>query len=345
MHLIDGSYGEGGGQLLRTAVALAAITGEAVRITAIRGRRANPGLAAQHLTAVRALAELCHGEVEGLQIRSTDITFHPGQIDGGNFRFDVGTAGSIPLVLQAVVPTAIASGKAFQLHLTGGTDVRAAPPLDYLRLVLLPILAKMGADARVVPLRRGYYPRGGGTVEVTIHSTGPLKPLLLDSPGALREIRGVAHISNLPAHIAQRMSQAAKQVLSPYPNVAIEQFVYGKEEAIGMGGTIVLAACTTHTRLGASATAERGIPAQQLGELAGRALREEIESGATLDIHAADQILIYLALSREPSVFLARPLSSHALTAIWLLERFLPVRFLVTPFGRLVQVTTAPRRP
>lgn len=345
MRLIDGSYGEGGGQLLRTAVALAAITGDAVRITGIRSKRANPGLAAQHLTAVKAVAELCSGQVEGLQVRSTEIVFRPGPIQGGAFRFDVGTAGSIPLVLQAVLPAAVASGKLFQLHLTGGTDVRAAPPLDYLRLVLLPILGRMGIDARVEPLRRGYYPRGGGAVEATIHASLPLKPLLLESPGTLGEIRGIAHISNLPGHIAERMAHAAEQALGQYPNVAIEQVVLAREEAIGMGGAIVLAAHTADTILGASATAERGIPAEQLGEEAGRTLVEEIEAGATLDIHAADQMLIYLALCRGSSAFLARTLSSHACTTIWLLEQFLPVRFLVAPVDGLVRVATIPRRP
>lgn len=342
MRLIDGSYGEGGGQLLRTAVALAAITGETVQIDAVRAKRANPGLAAQHLTAVKALAELCEGEVEGLQIGSTNIVFRPGPIRGGTFRFDVGTAGSIPLVLQAILPAAVASGKTFDLHLVGGTDVRAAPPLDYLRLILLPLLARMGIDARIEALRRGYYPRGGGMVEAAIRSGHRLMPLTLESPGALTEIHGIAHVSNLPAHIAQRMAHTAEQALGAYPKITVEQIVYGREKAIGMGGAIVLAARTEHALLGASATAERGIPAERLGEQAGCTLREEIQSGATLDIHAADQILIYLALCREPSVFLARALSSHARTAIWLLEQFLPVRFLSRPAGPLVRVATAP---
>jgi RNA 3'-phosphate cyclase len=261
----------------------------------------------------------------------------------GRFRFDVGTAGSIPLVLQAILPAAVASGKAFQLQLIGGTDVRAAPPLDYLRLVLLPMLRLMGIEARAEPLRRGYYPRGGGVVEATIHAGRLLKPLLLESPGPLREIRGVAHISNLPGHITERMAHSARQALAQYPNIAIEQTVLGKEEAIGMGGAIVLAAQAANTILGASATAERGVPAEQLGEEAGRTLREEIESGATLDIHAADQMLIYFALCPEPCAFLARTLSSHARTTIWLLEQFLPVRFLTAPAGALVRVGTVPR--
>ncbi len=345
MRLIDGSYGEGGGQLLRTTVALAAVTGESVRVARVRANRTKPGLAPQHLTAVRALADLCGAEVEGLQIGSSEITFRPGRMLGGQFRFDVGTAGSIPLVLQAVLPAALASGKTYELHLIGGTDVRMAPPLDYLRLVLLPMLRRMGADARIEPLRRGYYPRGGGVVEATIHACPPLTPLVLESPGVVREIRGVAHVSNLPSHIAERMAHSAGQALARYPNVSIEQIVLGKEGAIGMGGAIVLAARTDNTLLGASATAERGVPAERLGEEAGRTLAEEIESGATLDVHAADQMLIYFALCPKPSAFLTRTLTSHARTTIWLLEQFLPVRFAATQAGALVRVETARRHP
>jgi RNA 3'-phosphate cyclase len=343
MRLIDGSYGEGGGQLLRTAVALSAITGEAVHITDIRAKRSNPGLAAQHLTAVRAVAELCDGEVEGLRIGSQDVVFRPGRIKGGAFRFDVGTAGSIPLVLQALLPAAIASGQPFRIHLIGGTDVRAAPPLDYLRLVLLPLLAKMGIDVRVEALRRGYYPRGGGVVETTVNPTMRPHPLELEALGPVSEIGGLAHVSNLPAHIAERMTRAAMEALSHCASIAIEQAVYGREAAIGAGGAIVLFARAEQTILGASATAERGIPAEQLGEQAGHALLEEIRSGATLDIHATDQVLIYLALCREPSAFLARALSSHARTTIWLLEQFLRVRFQITPAGKLIRIAATTR--
>lgn len=342
MREIDGSHGEGGGQLLRTAVALAAITGGAIRIYNIRARRANPGLAPQHLTAVRAVAALCGAEAEGLQVKSQEIVFRPGKLRGGEFRFDVGTAGSITLVLQALLPAAVACGEGFRIRIAGGTDVRAAPPLDYFRFVFLPILSRMGVQAGIAVLRRGYYPRGGGEIEITIQPTPRLRPLILDSPGSLREIRGAAHVANLPEHIVQRMAQAAREALSGLTEPRIEQLVLGRNEAIGAGGAIVLTAHTAHTLLGASATAERGVPAERLGFEAGSALREEIASGATLDIHTADQILVYLALAGGNSRFLARSLSSHAATTIWLLEQFLPARFDVSPFGKLVRIAASP---
>lgn len=344
MREIDGSYGEGGGQLLRTAVALAAITGNAVHIRNIRAKRSNPGLAPQHLTAVRAVAALCGAEVDGLAVKSPEILFRPGPLRGGHFDFQVGTAGSITLVLQAALPVAIASGENLSMRVTGGSDVRAAPPLDYIRHVLLPLLARMGVKAGIEVKRRGYYPRGGGAIEVEVHPSLPLRPLLLDEPGALEEIRGYAHIANLPAHIIKRMSGAALSELSAFPAPLIEQAILGWNEAIGAGGAIVLAGRTQHTLLGASATAEKGVPAEQLGSDAGRLLREEIASGATLDIHAADQLLIYLALARSPSRFLARALSSHASTTIWLLEQFLPVRFQVSESGSLACIEAIPLR-
>lgn len=338
MHEIDGSYGEGGGQLLRTAVALSAITGKSVHVRNIRANRTNPGLAPQHLTAVMAVAKLCGAEAEGLKVKSREILFHPGRLRGGRFGISVGTAGSITLVLQAALPVAVACGERIWLRITGGTDVRAAPPLDYFRHVLLPLLSRMGVKARIEVLKRGYYPRGGGEVAVEVLPSTPLQPLLLDAPGALAEIHGFAHVANLPSHIVQRMASSALAELSAFSAPSIDQAVLGMDEAIGAGGAIVLAARTAHAILGASATAQRGIPAEMLGSEAGSLIREEISSGATVDIHAADQLLIYLALSGGPSCFLARKLSCHALTTIWLLEQFLPVRFNVIEAGSLVRV-------
>ena len=343
MHEIDGSYGEGGGQLLRTAVALAAITGRPVHLRNIRAKRSNPGLAPQHLAAVKAVASLCNAEVEGLEVHSREIRFRPGSLRGGRFDFPVGTAGSITLVLQAALPVALACGERASMHITGGTDVRAAPPLDYFRHVLLPLLSLMGVTAKIDVLKRGYYPRGGGEVTVAVEPPSLLRPMLLDAPGNLVETRVLAHVANLPLHVVQRMAKSALTELSPFATPAIELEALGRDKAIGPGGAIVSIGQLEHTRLGASAVAQRGVPAEQLGVASGRLLREEILSGATLDEHAADQVLIYLALAGCTSRFLTRSFSSHATTAVWLLEQFLPVRFEVQEVGRLVSVTSEPR--
>ena len=161
---IDGAYGEGGGQLLRTAVALAAVTRRSIVIDNIRAGRPQPGLAAQHRTAIAAAAALCDAEVGGLALRSRSLTFTPGTLRGGSHRFDIGTAGSVTLVLHALLPVLVACGEPADVTLRGGTDVRAAPPLDYFAHVTLPLLARMGIDARLAVRRRGYFPRGGGQV-------------------------------------------------------------------------------------------------------------------------------------------------------------------------------------
>lgn len=328
MLVIDGCYGEGGGQLLRTAVALAAITGTAVTITNVRARRANPGLAAQHLTAMSAVATLCDAEVEGLALKSQRLVFRPRRLRGGDFRFDVGTAGSITLVLQALLPAMIHCGERVRVNISGGTDVRAAPPLDYFQHVLLTLLGRMGPRVRCELQRRGYYPRGGGEVAVAVEP-GSLHALQLEHAGKLKTLHGNAHVANLPAHIAERMRGAAIAPLRKFgiSESAVGTRVLGNEAAYGPGGAIVLWAETERTVLGAGRVAQRGVRAEQLGMDVGNELAADIGAGVSLDVHASDQVLVYLALASGESRFTTRILSSHAQTTIWLIEQFLPLRF------------------
>jgi len=341
MITIDGSHGEGGGQLVRMACALSALTGRPVRLHGARARRTPPGLAPQHLAAVQAVAQLCGAETEGLALRTREFTFRPGPIQGGDYRFDVGTAGSITLVLQAVLPVALAAPAASTFQVIGGTDVKAAPPFDYFRYVFVPLLYRIGLDVRVTLLRRGYYPRGGGEVEVRVQPGRP-GPLALDTPGALQELAGSAHVANLPAHIVERMQQTAVQVLAEHGNACIQTQLLGHAEAIGAGGAIVLWARTAKTLLGGSEVAQRGVPAERIAEHAAHALNEELRTGVTLDLHAADQLLVYLALAGRPSHFTARVYSSHAHTTAWLLEQFLPVRVTAGPAGAGQRIALTP---
>ncbi len=340
MITIDGSHGEGGGQLVRLGCALSALTGRPIRLHGVRARRDPPGLAPQHLAAVQAVAQLCKAETEGLALRAQEFTFRPGPIQGGEYRFDVGTAGSITLVLQAVLPVALAAPAASTFHILGGTDVRAAPSFDYFRHVFLPLLQRIGLDVRVTLVRRGYYPRGGGAAEVRVLPGRP-GPLALDTPGALQELGGIAHVANLPAHIVERMQHTAVQVLAEHGRARIEPQLLGHAEAIGQGGAIVLWARLENTLLGGSEVAQRGIPAERIAEHAAHALSEELRAGVTLDIHAADQLLIYLALAGRPAHFTARAYTSHAQTTAWLIEQFLPVRITAGPAvaGQRIAVT------
>jgi RNA 3'-phosphate cyclase len=336
---IDGSHGEGGGQLLRTAVALSAITGQAARISAIRAKRDHPGLAPQHLAAVKAVAALCGAQTEGLALRSQEITFAPHTVRGGQFAFDVGTAGSITLVLQALLPVMLSARQTSTVTVSGGTDVRMAPPLDYFREVLLRLLARMGARVRLEVLCRGYYPRGGGCIKLEV-APSELRPLVALRSSELRDFYGRAHVANLPVHIAERMraSAMAQFVGSPWPQPRIETQALTGADAIGRGGAIVLCAQTDSGVLGAGRVAELGVRAETLGETVGRDLREDLLAGAALDQHATDQVLVYAALAGGESAFTTRFLSTHARTAMWLIKRFLTAEFASEPAGACVRV-------
>lgn len=341
MREIDGAYGEGGGQLLRTACALSAITGEAIRLRNIRLRRTPPGLAPQHLMAVKAVATLCGAEVEGLELGSQEISFRPGAIRDGEFQFDVGTAGSLTLVLQALLPVALAGAMPTRFHLTGGTDIRAAPPLDYLRFVLMPLLARMGAHVEVELVRRGYYPRGGGQLAVTVMPS-EIGPLRLEKREPVLQISGRVHVANLPEHIAVRMHDTAVRLLEDIAPVHVTQEPAEKTHAFGSGGAIVLWAQGAHSLLGAAEVAQRGIPAERIAARAAETLRQDILAGAAVDCHAVDQLLIYAARAKGRSAFLVRTMSTHAQTALWLMQQLLPVRERTVFLGNCTLIEIRP---
>ncbi len=321
---IDGSYGEGGGQILRTAVALAALTGTEVAIDNVRGRRGKPGLAAQHLTAVRGVASLCDGEVDGGFVGSTSIIFRPGHIIGGAYQLDVGTAGSITLVLQACMLASLRAPMATELEIRGGTNVWRSPPVDFYMNVLLPMLGKMGFDVELEVLSRGFYPQGGGKVRAVLSPCPSLAPLDLEDRGRLEEVGGVAFAQNLPEHVGQRMANAARKAfLGQELKVRTD-----RTSGHSTGAGLALYARYANTVLGADALGEKGVPAERVGEDAVERLKDEMDGPGTLDVHAADQLLAYMALAERPSRFFVAEVSSHLSTQMWLLERFLPVKFV-----------------
>jgi len=334
---VDASYGEGGGQLLRTAVALAVLTGSGVRLVNVRAGRRRPGLAPQHLAAVRALAALCDARCDGLELRSTRLVFEPrARPGGGELRVEVGTAGSVTLVLQALVPVLLAARATTRVVVAGGTDVRQAPTWDYFCRVLLPLLRRMGLGVEASILRRGYYPRGGGEVAVQVEPGVPSPLVLAGGPSRWR-IEGDAHVANLPVSIAERMRAAALVALGGAGSVGARGL--SPDEAIGTGGAITVVAESDGGRLGASRVAERGVRAEALGEALGRELAADLASGAALDVHAADQVLVYTAMASGRSSFTARAISSHARTAMWLIPKFLPARFALEERGGLARVS------
>ncbi|NLK26383.1 MAG: RNA 3'-phosphate cyclase [Euryarchaeota archaeon] len=326
---IDGSCGEGGGQVLRSAVALSALTGQDMEIVNIRSRRNKQGLAAQHLTGVRGVAELCGARVEGDAIGSTRLVFRPGRVRGGEYELDVKTAGSITLVLQTCLLAALRADTPVTLTIRGGTNVRMSPPVDYYQHVLLPLLQSMGVDTEMEVLQRGFYPQGGGVVRTTLVPPRAVLPLDLEKRGRLEEMGGVCFVQNLPDHVATRMAHAiGKSFLGG--KLRLER-VSSKGPSTGAGA--FLFARYDNTILGADALGEKGVPAERVGIYAAERLRAELEDGGTLDVHAADQLLPYLALASGPSAFRVRELSSHLLTQIELVPQFLPVEIIVEREG------------
>lgn len=334
---IDGSHGEGGGQILRTAVALSAVTGRSIRVEKIRANRPRPGLSHQHITSIQSVAKICNAHVLGLNKSSPTIEFHPKDITGGEFHFDVGTAGSITLVLQACLLPALFSKNKCTFTITGGTDVKWSPPIDYFRFIYLPLLKKMGVRVKVQLMKRGYYPKGGGEVTAEIEPVKELKSILLTEIGEIKGIKGVVYTSHLPDHVAQRMRDAALKKLDRYADVKIE--LERCDLSLGPGTGIVLWAETDFTVLGANYLGEVGIRAEEVGERAAKELMEEIDAEVTLDVHAADQMLPYMALAQKTSRFLTREISDHTKTNMWLIRQFLDVDFNTERKNGLWEIT------
>lgn len=316
---IDGSYGEGGGQIVRTAVALAAVTGTAIRIKKIRQGRPKPGLAAQHSQAIGALAEICGAKTDGIFPGSAEITFKPGRIKGGIYRVDIGTAGSITLLLQCLLPAMIMANGPTTLTITGGTDVRWSPTVDFFKFVFIPALEEFGARIWLERKKRGYYPRGGGLVVLTVDPRN-LKAAYL-SPHKSGTVHGASHCSNLPDHVARRQAEAAVLTLrnADYESSVSEEVL--KETSTGSGITL------WSGFKGASALGERGIRAEDVGKTAAQEIIAELATPAAVDVHLADQLIPYLAIAGGS--YTVRELSKHASTNIWTAGHFLETKIEV----------------
>jgi RNA 3'-terminal phosphate cyclase (ATP) len=328
---IDGAHGEGGGQILRTALTLSAITGRPLRIERIRALRRNPGLAAQHLTAVRSAAALCGARLSGDALGSTFLEFVPKTpIAAGNYIFDVslaregGSAGAVMLVLQTVLlPLALAAGDS-RLELHGGTHMAWSPPFDYVHDVWLPVLARVGVEASAELVAWGWYPVGKGEVSVRIRGLGTgrasLTPLVIEDRGPLLRIVGRGVAANLPAHIPQRMADHARCLLSVLgAELRIEPL---RVRAACAGAGLFLTADYANLNCGFSAIGEIGKPSERVAEEAAGALLRHHASGAALDRHLGDQILLPLCFASGSSHFSVEEITRHLETNAWVIERF-----------------------
>ena len=322
---IDGSEGEGGGQILRSSLALSLVTGRPFRMINIRAGRKKPGLLRQHLTAVQAATEVGDAVTDGAEMGSRELVFRPEKLRGGQYRFAIGTAGSTTLVLQTVLPALILAKDPSTLLLEGGTHNPFAPPYDFLANTFLPQLQKFGPQVRTTLLRPGFYPAGGGKLSVEIEPVTKLESFELYERGSDRGRHVVAHVAALAPNVAER---ALEQVLKRFPWDPSVCKVVEHPQQFGPGFVLTAEVASEHVIETFTGFGERGVRAGQIGDSVVEQVRDYLASDAPVGEYLADQLLLPLALAGAGG-FSAIRLSRHATTNIEVVQKFLEVRFSV----------------
>lgn len=319
---IDGSNGEGGGQILRTSLALSAITQQPVRLFNIRAKREKPGLARQHLCALRSIAQICGARLSGDHVGSMRIEFEPGPVRAGKYEFAVGSAGATSLVFQTVLwPLLVAADGASQLSISGGTHNYRAPSFEFLQGSFVAQIEKLGAKVQLFLERYGFYPAGGGLIHAVIEQS-VLRPMSLPRRCKFpsREIRVL--FAHLPRSIARREMRTAAEALSWEGCGTLIKEV----ESLGPGNVLILAARGEEGELSCTGIGRRGVRAEEIALEAAAQMKKNLAAGSVVDPYLADQLMIPLALAKGGE-FLTSELSLHAKSNAALIERFLPVQF------------------
>jgi len=338
---IDGSQKSGSGTILRLSIALAGILNEPLHIYNIRQRRSQPGLRPQHLEAVLTAAKICNAEMKGATLGSRELWFKPDSIISGEVRAEIGTAGSIPMLLLTILPLcAYAKGAVSVQVVKGGTDVQHAPTINYLKYVLLPMLERMGLKASLAIRKYGYYPKGMGEVLLEVQPCSKLIPIRLNEFGTIEELHGVSVCTFLEDRkVAERQAKAANGYLKGYGYEAKIQVVNDRSNPLQKGSSLVL---WTETSMGALLGGDAIGELRKLSEVVGREAAEklfrEVEAQATVDVHLADMLVPYTALADGTSVYLTRDLTDHLDTNMWLAQKILGVKFQITKVGNLYRI-------
>jgi len=338
---IDGSQKSGSGTILRLSVSLAGILGEPLHIYNVRQKRTQPGLRPQHLEAVLTAGKLCNAETRGATLGSRELWFRPSEIAGGEIRAEIGTAGSIPMLLLTILPLCAFAKRAVRLHVVkGGTDVRNAPTINYLKYVLLPMLERMGLKASLTVQKYGYYPKGMGEVFLEVQPCERLGPLRLEEFGAIEELEGISVCTFLEdRRVAERQAKAANEYLGAQGYEARIQVVNDRSNPLQKGSSLVLWAGTkTGALLGGDAIGELRKPSEVVGREAAENLLREVEAQATVDVHLADMLVPYVALADGNSVYLTRAVTEHLDTNMWLAQEILGAKFRVARVGNLYRI-------
>jgi RNA 3'-phosphate cyclase len=316
---------EGGGQILRMATTYSAILGIPVKIFNIRAKRKNPGLKPQHLTTLIAVAKICNSITKGLKLNSTEVEFASGSPKGGRYHFDIGTAGSISLLLQCLAPIAAFADEPSHFRITGGTNVMWSPPLPLLENLVWEALRKMGFQGQIQVLKEGFYPKGGGIVEVIIKPIKYLSHFIADSPETIQKVKGISLCGKLPDHVARRQAKSAGEFLKDhgYDTEISVKVARGSEAPFSPGSVIALWADNIpHLFLGSSSLGKRGKPAEKVGEEAAKILNEEMNTKAAVDKYTADNLVLWGSLAEGQSRYFMSKVTLHTRTAVELARKF-----------------------
>ena len=334
---IDGSFGEGGGQILRTSLSLSLATGKAFRIENIRAGRERPGLLRQHLTAVLAATGVGGAEVHGATLGSADLTFSPSKVRPGEYKFSIGTAGSGTLVFQTVLPALMLASEPSRLVIEGGTHNTAAPPFDFLARTFLPLLERMGPKVQLQFERYGFYPAGGGRFCAEIYPAKTLNGIQIGERREINSRRATAVVANLPRHIAQREVETVGKMLNWGP----EAFsVQESRNSAGPGNVVMIEIGSSEVTEIFSAFGQVGLAAEKVASIAAREAREYLVSRAAVGEHLTDQLLLLLAFAGKGS-FTAQKINMHAQTNMAVIAEFLPVRFETREEDGLTRIEVA----
>jgi len=328
---IDGSYGEGGGQILRTALSLSCLLQKPFRIFHIRKGRKKPGLMPQHLTCVRAAQLLSHAVVEGDHKGSTELVFSPVEVKGGDFFFDIGTAGATSLVLQTIIPSLVFLKEKSTVTLKGGTHVPFSPSFHYLEKIFAYFLKRIGIDIHLSIESYGFYPKGGGKIRAVIFPAKEPKPLKITERGSILRLSGYSCVGNLPLSIAERQKNAlVEKIYSEIHDLRCPiNIELGTVQTPGQGTFVFLRAESENSISGFTSLGARGKRAEAVAEEAAIEFLKYYSTGATLDPYIVDQIVLYLSLSQKKSTFTTSRITQHLLTNLWVIGLFHKFRYAI----------------